>query len=94
MKWVILNGWGTKVIKKIEKEYYGLSLYQYMVYTNHGLFKKVRVCVRFIKKLAKKGQKNVKKVQNIWKIEQQFTKFEIILKRAGDCGQLLHAINC
>ena len=38
MKWVILNGWGTKVIKKIEKEYYGLSLYQYMIYTDHGLF--------------------------------------------------------
>ena len=34
-----------------------------------------------------------KKAQNFWKFGQKCAKFENILKRAGDCVQLSHAVN-
>ena len=42
------------------------------------------------KKILKKGKNG----QNVWKFGKKYTKFQNILKRAGDCMQLLHGINC
>ena len=44
---------------------------------------------------GQKSAKNLKKGQKKGKIyDQKCTKLEIIWKRAGDCIQLLHAVNC
>ena len=45
-------------------------------------------------KKDKKRHKNVEEGQNILKFGQKCTKLKIFWKRAGDCMQLLHTINC
>ena len=63
-------------------------------FPHQGLFKKVRVRVLIFFKNGQKRAKNAKKgktFENLVKIEQNF---KIFCKRACDCVQLLHAINC
>ena len=66
--------------------------------TAQGLFQKVRVCVRFFQKKGKKGQticsKRAKKYKIFESLGKHVQNLKMFLKRAGDCMQLSHAINC
>ena len=49
--------------------------------------------MRFFRKWAQKGQKNVKKGQIFENLDKNVQNLKIFFKGAGDCVGLLHAIN-
>ena len=74
------NWWLWNVTLETPHTFFSIfSWYFSFTHTEHsiqGLFLKVRACVQFFRKGAKKGKKG----QNIWKFEQKCTKFENIFK--------------